>query len=109
MGAMDTEVTIARYSHVNFTEEQKKATPVIEILAETSVKDLGSSDLDLVLVNLLADKFNAMPERAGKPDVRDNVRARKRLQKEVLKIKDILSANKAASIKIPELADYVTL
>ena len=55
---------------------------------------MGGSDFDLVLVNLLADKFNALKERAGKPDIRTNDRAMKRLQKEVVKIKDILSANK---------------
>jgi hypoxia up-regulated 1 len=50
-----------------------------------------------------------MPEREGKEDVRKNVRAIKRVFKEALKIKEILSANKAASVKIPELLDYVTL
>lgn len=29
--------------------------------------------------------------------------------KEVIKIKEVLSANKAANVKIPELLDYVTL
>jgi hypoxia up-regulated 1 len=38
-----------------------------------------------------------------------NVRASKRLQKEVVKIKEILSANLRASVKVPELLDYVTL
>jgi molecular chaperone DnaK (HSP70) len=41
--------------------------------------------------------------------VRENPRAMKRLYKEVIKIKDILSANKIADIKVPELLDYVTL
>jgi len=45
------------------------------------------------MVNLLAEKFNALPERAGKEDVLTNVRATKRLLKEVVKIKEILSAN----------------
>jgi hypothetical protein len=42
----------------------------------------------------LADRFNAMKERQGKPDIRTNDRAMKRLLKEVVKVKDILSANK---------------
>jgi len=109
MGGMDTEVSIFRYSHINFTEEQKRATPYMEILAETHVKDMGSTDVDAVMVNLLAEKFNALPERQGKDDVLNNVRASKRLQKEVVKIKEVLSANKQASVKIPELLDYVTL
>ena len=107
MGAMDTEVTIARYSLFNQTE--KKTSPYIEILAETFVKELGSSDFDNVLVNLIADKFNALPERVGKEDVRTNVRAVKRLVKEAIRQKEILSANKVAIVKVPELLDYVTL
>lgn len=109
MGGMDTEVTIARYSHLNISEKAKKKTPYIEILAEAYERDLGSKDLDLVLFNILADKFNALKEREGKPDVRTNQRAAKRLLKEVVKIKEVLSANKQASVKVPELLDYVTL
>lgn len=109
MGGMDTEVTIARYHHLNVSEKAKKLTPYIEIVAEAHERDLGSKDLDLVLFNILADKFNALPERAGKPDVRTNQRAAKRLLKEVVKIKEVLSANKQASVKVPELLDYVTL
>jgi molecular chaperone DnaK (HSP70) len=78
MGNMDTEVTIARYSHLNSTDG-KKPKPHIEIIAESADSKLGSSDLDIVLVNLLADKFNALPERKGQPDVRTNARAVKRL------------------------------
>ena len=92
-----------------FNVTEKKSSPYIEILAEASVPDLGGADLDIVMVNILADKFNALPERAGKPDVRENVRAVRRLFKDSTKIKEILSANKVASVKIPELLDYVTL
>jgi len=107
MGAMDTEVQITRYSMFNISE--KKSSPYIHILSETWDKELGSQDLDIIIVNLLAEKFNAMPERAGKTDVRENYRAVRRLFKDAVKIKEILSANKVASVKIPELLDYVTL
>jgi len=107
MGGMDTEVSIVRYHMFNVSET--KSSPYIDILAEASVKSLGASDFDIVLVNMLAEKFNAMKEREGKVDVRENIRASRRLQKEVVKIKEILSANKVASVKIPELLDYVTL
>lgn len=33
----------------------------------------------------------------------------KRLYKEAISVKDILSANKIADVKVPELLDYVTL
>lgn len=70
---------------------------------------MGGSDLDLVLVNLLIDHFNGLPERQGKADVRGNVRAVKRLFKEVAKIKDVLSANSEVQVKISELADYISI
>lgn len=57
----------------------------------------------------MADKFNALPERAGKDDVRTNVKAIKRLQKDAVKIKENLSSNRFASVKIPELVDGITL
>jgi hypoxia up-regulated 1 len=107
MGGMDTEVTIAEYSMVNVTE--KKWSPHIHVLAEAYVKDLGSKDIDLIIVKLLAEKFNALKDRVGKQDVLENVRATKRLFKEAVRIKETLSANKFANIKIPELLDYVTL
>ena len=50
-----------------------------------------------------------MKEREGKPDIRGNDKAMRRLYKESGKIKDVLSANKITDVKIPELADYVTL
>jgi hypoxia up-regulated 1 len=107
MGAMDTEVSIARFSMHNITE--KKSSPYINILAETWDKELGSKDLDLIITNILADKFNSLKEREGKPDVRENNRALRRLMKDSVKIKEVLSANKFASVKVPELLDYVTL
>lgn len=107
MGAMDTEVQITRYSMFNISE--KKSSPYIHVLAETWDRELGSQDLDIVIVNILADKFNSLPERQGKPDVRENQRAVRRLFKDAVKIKEILSANKFASVKVPELLDYVTL
>ncbi len=61
------------------------------------------------MVKYLADKFNSLPERKGKENVLSNIKAVKRLEKEVVKIKEILSSNKQSSVKIPELLDYVTL
>ena len=40
MGAMDTEVTIARYSMFNVTE--KKSSPYIEILSEAASPEFGA-------------------------------------------------------------------
>lgn len=58
---------------------------------------------------MLADAFNNQKERQGKPDVRLNTRAVKRLSKDALKVKDVLSANKQQQVKVPELLDYTDL
>ena len=57
----------------------------------------------------MGEKFDSLPERVGKPSVFENTRATIRLNKDSVKIMEILSANKFASVKIPELVDYVTL
>lgn len=57
----------------------------------------------------MGEKFNALPERAGKSDVLSNPKATKRIMKEAVKAKDVLSANKETQVKIGELVDYVTL
>ncbi|CDW74071.1 protein heat shock protein [Stylonychia lemnae] len=108
MGGMDTEVSVVRYSAITETPSNKSYEH-IEILAESYDKELGGQDFDLVLLNMIADRFNNLKERKGKADIRTNDKAIKRLMKEVIKIKDILSANKQNQIKIGELQDYVSL
>jgi hypoxia up-regulated 1 len=102
MGGIDTEVSLVRYSTITDVVTNKSYEH-IEILAEAYDKNLGGYDLDIVLVNMLADEFNALKERKGKPDVRTYPRTLKRLLKEVTKIKDVLSANKQMQVKLAEL------
>ncbi len=107
MGGIDTEVMIARFSAI--TDDKGKVFEQVEVLAETFDKSLGGEEFDAVIVDMLVEAFNAMPERKGKADVRTNDKAMKRLFKESIKVKDILSANKVADVKVPELVDFVTL
>lgn len=107
MGATDTEVSVVRYSAI--ADAKNKTFEHVEILGEGYDQTLGGNQFDLVMFNIMADKFNSMPERKGKPDVRTNPRAVKRLMKEANNVKEIISANKSAIVKVPELVDYVTL
>jgi len=107
MGGRDTEVSIVRYGSV--TDEKEKQYEHIEILAEASEPTLGSTNVDNVILRELASRFDALPERKGKESVLENRRAVNRLIKDSIKTKEILSANKEAAVKIPELLDYVTL
>ena len=107
MGGRDTEVSVARFSQI--TNAKNKTFESIEVLGEGWDMTLGGQAFDHVIVQILIEEFNALKERQGKPDVRTNDRAMKRLYKEVGKIKEVLSANKIVDVKIPELLDYVTL
>ena len=64
MGGTDTEVSIVRYSAIT-DPSNNKTYEHIEILAEAYVRDYGGYNLDIVLVNLLAERFNALKERKG--------------------------------------------
>jgi len=108
MGGADTEVSVVRYSTAT-DAKTNKTSEYVEIMGEGFDETLGGKEFDNVIVNILADKFNEMKERQGKPDIRENARAMRRFYKECGKIKDVLSANKITDVKIPEVADYVTL
>ena len=108
MGGRDTEVSVVRYSAVT-EAKQNKTFEYIDILGEGYDETLGGQAFDHVLVSILANKFNSLKQREGKPDVRQNDRAMKRLYKEAISIKDILSANKLVNVKVPELLDSITL
>ena len=102
MGASDTEVSVVKYSTI--TEKSvNKTYEHIEVLAEACDQSLGSDQLDLVLLDMLAERFNNMKERKGYPDVREYPRVVRRMLKEVSKIKDVLSANKNTMVKLGEL------
>ena len=107
MGGRDTEASIVKFSQI--TNAKNKTYESVEILGEGWDSTLGGKAFDHVIVQILIEEFNALKERQGKPDIRENARAMKRLYKETPKIKEILSANRIVDVKIPELHDYVTL
>jgi len=92
MGGKDTEVAVARFSAI--ADEKNKTFEYIDILGEAWDADLGGADFDKVIVDMLAEAFNALPERQGKPDIRKNDKAMKRLFSQSINVKDVLSANK---------------
>ena len=54
MGGTDTEVSLVRYSSIT-DPANNKTFEHIEILGEAYEKNFGGFDLDIVLVNMLAD------------------------------------------------------
>lgn len=62
MGGTDTEVSLVRYSTVTEMPANKTYEHV-EVLAEAWDKELGGAELDRVLLDMLAERFNALKER----------------------------------------------
>ena len=108
MGGKDTEVSLVKYSTI-IDPSNNKTYEHVEILAEASDPYLGGENLDMILLNMMAERFNDLKERKGQKDVRESQRTVKRMLKEAIKVKDILSANKQMQVKLGELMDYVSL
>ena len=76
-GYTDTEVSVVKYSAI--TEmPANKTYESIEVLSEASIQ-LGGKDVDNILMTILVERFNALPERKGKADIREYPRIMKRL------------------------------
>lgn len=107
MGGKDTEVSVVQYSTVE--DAKGKNYEHIEILAEAWDETLGSTEIDRAIMREMVSRFDSQPERKGKPSVAENKRAMKRLQKDCIKAKETLSANREVQVKLAELDDYDTL
>ncbi|CAI2384203.1 unnamed protein product [Moneuplotes crassus] len=104
MGSKDLELSIVKY--YNHTTKNVLSTHVIEEAANPNV---GGHLFDTQLVRILAERFDNLPERQGKNSIMENPKIIKRLMREVVKVKEILSSNKEAQIKLIEIADNLNL
>jgi hypoxia up-regulated 1 len=98
---------IARYSSLVVKEAGKNKTiGQFEVLGKAWDDSLGGFDFDLVITELLADRFNAIWNKkksgAGK-DIRDFNRPMTKLRVEATKLREILSANQEMSYKAEQL------
>ncbi|EAR85326.2 DnaK protein (macronuclear) [Tetrahymena thermophila SB210] len=96
IGATNIQSTLVDYSYVNNTSKFDTQTtiPVITVLADYGIKDVGGYAYDLTLAHYFADIIDNLPQRKGKPSFRTNRRGMVKLLKECNKAKEILSANK---------------
>mmetsp|Transcript_25466 Transcript_25466/g.42935 ORF Transcript_25466/g.42935 Transcript_25466/m.42935 type:complete len:993 (+) Transcript_25466:61-3039(+) len=107
MGAGTTQVMIAKYSSIVVKEAGKNKTiGQFEVVGKAWDDSLGGFDFDLVITEILADRFNAIWNKkksgAGK-DVREFTRPMTKLRVEATKLREILSANQEMSYKAEQL------
>ena len=108
MGATSFKVTIVQHSKV-IDSETKKTADKVEIIGEAWDLTLGGRQFDFEMAEIMADKFNALPARKGKLDVRKNAKAMRRLIDKAEEVKVKLSAGKFLKFHLDSLLDYVSL
>lgn len=115
MGASSLQVSLIRF--FNYEQPQKfgspKSVPALEVLAKAWDETCGGQAFDHVLVEMLADEFNAAwhkayPEKSNE-DVRSVPRAMTKLKLQANKCKHVLSANSDIPVHLDSVHDDVTL
>ena len=101
------QVTIAQYSSLVVKEAGKnKTVGQFQVIGKAWDDSLGGFNFDLVITEILADRFNAIWNKkksgAGK-DIRDFARPMTKLRVEATKLREILSANQEMSYKAEQL------
>ncbi len=92
MGSQDTTVSIVAFQTIKTKERGYSEThPHAHILGVGYERNLGGTDLQVVLREYLADQFNTL--KKTKTDVRSVPRAMGKLFKEAGRVKTVLSAN----------------
>lgn len=96
------------YKAVNSTKKVGNSTKTIEsvnVLADYGIPYVGGYYYDKVIADYFADMIDAKPERKGKPSIKENKRAMRKMIRESQKTKEILSANKEAHYGSEGLVD----
>lgn len=104
MGSSNFETSIIRYTQ----QKTRKGKDVlaIDVIDEHGIPFSGGNDLNLELVKLLIEKFDAQKVREGKVSIKTSDRAIRRLFKEADFVKEVLSANRMTNVKVPEMFEY---
>ena len=111
MGASDLELSVVRIDKVleKGKGDKEKEIKSIHVIDEIAVKDVGGYSFDIELAKILAEKFDSLPERKDKESILKNPKIIKRLMREILKIKEVLSTNKSVPVKMLAVADEINL
>ena len=74
MGSDDFELSIVRYGSFQ-KDDKKKKILTIEVLDEAGINNTGGNTMSQALIHIMAEKYDAQPNRAGKPSVKTVPRA----------------------------------
>eukprot|EP00930_Biecheleria_cincta_P085139 TRINITY_DN74550_c0_g1_i1.p1 TRINITY_DN74550_c0_g1~~TRINITY_DN74550_c0_g1_i1.p1 ORF type:complete len:957 (-),score=215.37 TRINITY_DN74550_c0_g1_i1:325-2928(-) len=98
MGARHVEACIVRYQGAT---HQNRNTVSLNVLGCGSDSELGGHQVDIIIADKMLDAFKAkFPKLSG---ISSDVRALKKLEKQALATKHVLSANKDAQFRVESL------
>ena len=98
VGSMSTKTSIFKFEKV--LDKNNDTQESYTLLSEAWDQEAGGYAVDICLANHFATEFDA---KSGKDSIKSNVRVMRRLIREALKVKEILSANKEASFIVEEV------
>lgn len=98
MGARHVEACIVRYQGAT---HQKKNTVSLSVLGCGMDDKLGGHQVDVIIADKMLDAFKAKHPKLA--EISNNVRALKKLEKQALATKHVLSANKDAQFRVESL------
>ncbi|KAL4458458.1 hypothetical protein ABPG75_013323 [Micractinium tetrahymenae] len=99
VGAASLQAALVTYSA--YTNAKGVSTSQFDVRDVIWREDVGGEQLELVLMEHFADEFNK--QLGGGQDVRSTPRAMAKLRKQVVRTKQILSANSEAPLSVEEL------
>merc|ERR1711871_355533 len=106
LGANSLQVSIVTYSsYVTKEAGKNKTIGQFEVVGKGWDGNLGGFEFDMIIADMLADKFNEIWAKKKKDsgDIRDITRPMARLRTEAKKIKEVLSANTEFPFKVEQL------
>jgi hypoxia up-regulated 1 len=102
IGAYNLQASLVEYTAVNATKKAgstnstKSTVESVTVLGDYGLSDVGGFAYDRVIAEYFAEIIDKKPERQGKPSIKENKRAMRKMLRECVKIKEVLSANKEA-------------
>ena len=107
MGAVSTKVSIMEQYGIY----KNHIANGVKLLGDSWDKFLGARLFDFILSDILAEKFNALPQRQGSPDIRTikNKMAMRKILEEAEIVKEKLSEEEVVNVTLNNVIDGVSL
>jgi hypoxia up-regulated 1 len=111
LGSTALKVSVVEFYLTTSTDKADKGAAIesLRVLSEAWDENLGGLHIDLNVLKHFASEFDTKPTRKGQKSLLTSNPAKAKLMKEVTRLKEILSANKQASLHMENLFESTDL